>query len=99
MARDRRFKEKVTVRFLSREDGGLQAVCDAIPGFYLSGRDPAAVVRDVIPAIEALMEHNLEIKVQVFPLKERLGHYEMIERDEDQIPAQQEYVLERVAAA
>ena len=99
MIRDRRFKEKVTVRFVSRDDGGLQAVCDAIPGFYLSGADPAAVLRDVIPAIEALVEHNLDIKVHVFPLKEGLGHYQMIERDEDSIPEEREYLLERVAAA
>lgn len=99
MVRDRRFKEKVTVRFVDRDDGGLQALCDAIPGFYLSGADPAAVVRDVIPAIEALVEHNLDIKVHVFPLKDGIGRYEMIERDDDQIPKERDYVLERVAAA
>lgn len=98
MIRDRQFKEKVTVRFKKRDDGGLQAFCDAVPGFCLSGIDKAEVYRDVIPAIEALVAHNLDIKVEVYPLK--YGLYEMRERDDSsEIPEQEDYVIERLNAA
>jgi hypothetical protein len=100
---DREFKEKVTVRFYRRDDGGLRARCDEIPGFYLSGtiRD---VLDDVVPAIEALMDHNLGIQVHVFPLKH--GQYQMIEKTnsfyeqaDEQIPKERDYLVERVKAA
>ena len=98
MIKNRKFKEKVTVRFKKRDDGGLQAFCDAVPGFCLSGRDRAAVFRDVIPALEALVAHNLDISVEVYPLK--YGLYEVIEKDDVQdIPEQQDYVIERLDAA
>jgi len=97
MITERRFKEKVTVRFLRREDGGLQATCESVPGFYLSGADKSAVYRDVIPALEALVRHNLDIAVEVYPLKP--GFYAMVERDSPvMIPDEQEYVIERIAA-
>lgn len=98
MITNRKFKEKVTVRFVKRDDGGLQAFCETVPGFCLSGADRSAVYRDVIPALEALVAHNLDIKVQVFPLK--YGLHEVRERVEaDDIPEQQDYVIERLSAA
>lgn len=97
MITNREFRDKVTVHFVKREDGGLQAVCDAVPGFYLSGIDASAVYRDVIPAIETLLRKNCDLAVKVFPL--RPGVYQMRERGpEVTIPEQQEYVVERVAA-
>ncbi len=98
MITNRKFKEKVTVRFKKREDGGLQAFCETVPGFCLSGADRAAVFRDVIPALETLVAHNLDVKVEVYPLK--YGLYEVREKDEaDEIPEQQDYVIERLSAA
>jgi hypothetical protein len=97
---DRPFKDKVTVRFVKRDDGGLRALCDAVPGFYLSGRDPRAVMRDVVPAIERLMKHNVGIAVEVFPLKN--AEFELRERIaqvSDSIPEQRDYVIERRDAA
>lgn len=64
MIEDRPFKDKVTVHFVRRDDGGLQAICDSVPGFYLSGRDPSAVYRDVIPALELSFVRTL-----IFALK------------------------------
>lgn len=94
---DREFKAKVTVHFVKRDDGGLQAICDEVPGFCLSGKDPSAVYRDVIPALETLVRHNLDITVKVFPL--RYGLYQMQESQKpSSIPEEQEYVVERVAA-
>jgi hypothetical protein len=102
MHEDRPYKEKVTVRFVKRDDGGLRAFCDAVPGFYLSGADPRAVLRDVVPAIEALMRRNLDIRVEVFPLKYAM--YELRERRtgavaSEAIPDTIDYVLEPRRAA
>jgi len=33
MHEERPFKDKVTVRFVKRDDGGLRALCEAVPGF------------------------------------------------------------------
>ena len=101
MHRERQFKDKVTVRFLKRDDGGLRAMCDAVPGFYLSGKDPRAVMRDVVPVIERLMRHNLGIDVEVFPLQSPI--YELRERvpagEPDAIPEARDYVIEPRHAA
>lgn len=95
MISERKFKEKVTVRFRRRDDGGLQAHCDDVPGFCLSGADKSAVYRDVAPAIRRLIAHNLDIKVEVYPLKH--GLYQVVESAEsDTIPEQQDYVIERL---
>ena len=100
MHEDRPYKDKVTVRFVKRDDGGLRAFCEAVPGFYLSGADPRAVLRDVVPAIEALMRRNVGLNVEVVALQ--YAHYELRERPAidtaDDIPAEREYVLERRAA-
>lgn len=101
MHEERPFKDKVTVRFVKRDDGGLRALCDAVPGFYLSGRDPRAVMRDVAPAIERLFRHNLDLDVEVFPLKYAV--YELREKiptgDSETIPEERDYVIERRKAA
>jgi hypothetical protein len=41
-----------------REDGGLRIECPEVLGLALSSDDPHAVMRDVIPAIDAIMRHN-----------------------------------------
>lgn len=98
MISERKFKEKVTVRFRRRDDGGLQAFCDDVPGFCLSGSDRSAVYRDVAPAIRRIIAHNLDINVEVYPLKH--GLYQVIEAVESEtIPEQQDYVIERLDAA
>ena len=97
MVVDRKFKEMVTVRFTKRDDGGLQARCDEIPGFYLSGADQRAVMRDVVPALEKLIDANLGISVSAVPLK--YGIYKVEEKPQDDgIPEARNYLLERNAA-
>jgi hypothetical protein len=103
MHHERQFKDKVTVHFVKRDDGGLRAICDAVPGFYLSGQDPRAVMRDVAPAIERLFKHNMDLDVEVYPLRNAV--YEVRERvepmaaPEDAIPEEREYVIEHRRAA
>jgi hypothetical protein len=99
MIKDRPFKAKVLVRFIKREDGGLQAICEAVPGFYLSGTDPRDVLEDVAPTIEYLFKQNLKINVEVHPLEYAV--YQIQERDVFQsqsIPDQLDYLIEKRAA-
>ena len=41
-----------------RDDGGLRVSCPEVPGLALSHADPEKVMRDVIPAIDAIERHN-----------------------------------------
>jgi hypothetical protein len=41
-----------------RDDGGLRVSCPEVPGLALSHGDPEKVMRDVIPAINAIERHN-----------------------------------------
>jgi predicted RNase H-like HicB family nuclease len=45
-----------------RSDGGLRVSSPEIPGLILSSDDPEAVMRNVVPAIEALTKHNCKGK-------------------------------------
>ena len=102
MIEHRQFATKVTVRFVKREDGGLRAYCDEVDGFFLSGADPRAVMRDVIPAIELLLKVNLEIPVNVLPLGYGVYHLKessppSIEQVVDRPEYSVEYVVQKVA--
>jgi hypothetical protein len=99
MITDRPFKAKVLVRFVKREDGGLKAICDAVPGFYLSGSNPRDVLQDVAPTIEYLFQQNLKISVEVFPLEYAV--YQITELEAfglQAIPEQLDYLIEKRAA-
>jgi hypothetical protein len=50
----RRFA-KIVVTFEPREDGGLRAYSEDVPGFVLSNSDPLVVIRDVAPALEFIL--------------------------------------------
>ena len=73
-----RLPAKFTVTFERREDGGLRAYCDDVPGFVLSG-EPKAVLDDVKPALERILSHLHGMNVVVEQLAET-------------IPTQREYV-------
>jgi hypothetical protein len=45
-----------------REDGGLRVICPEVPGLALSHADPDKVMRDVMPAINAIERHNRKRK-------------------------------------
>ena len=97
MVVDRVFKEMVRVRFSKREDGGLRAQCDEVPGFHLSGLDQRAVMADVVPALETLIDANFGIKVSAKPLK--YGIYSVEEKAfEESIPEVVDYAIDRKAA-
>lgn len=97
MINHRTFKTKVIVRFVRRDDGGLRAHCDEVNGFYLSGADPRAVLRDVVPALETLVHANLDIAVQVSPLG--YGLFQLTEHEKpafEVISSEPEYLKEYV---
>jgi hypothetical protein len=102
MIEHRKFHTKLTVRFTKRDDGGLRAYCDGVPGFYLSGIDKRAVMRDVIPALKALVQANFDMSVDVSPLG--YGIYQLREDSpaEEDLPDiaeyTRDYLVERVAA-
>jgi hypothetical protein len=99
MIKDRPFKAKVLVRFLKRDDGGLKAICDAVPGFFLSGADPRDVLQDVAPTIEYLFKQNLKINVEVYPLEYAIYQIQELQVSQSQsIPEQLDYLIEKRAA-
>jgi len=59
---------KIVVTFELREDGGLRAWSDDLPGFVLSHSDPQLVIQDVKPALEGLITDLLGERVSVEPL-------------------------------
>lgn len=50
----------VNVFIGDREDGGARVWSDDLPGLILSGKDRAAVIRDIDIAVHALLEHRGE---------------------------------------
>ncbi|MEO6092205.1 MAG: hypothetical protein ABIT04_06010 [Novosphingobium sp.] len=59
---------KLTVRFARRDDGGLRAWSDDLPGFVLSHADAHAVLEDVEPALEVMLGAKYECAVKVYRL-------------------------------
>lgn len=50
---------KIVVFFERREDGGVRAWCDDVPGFVLSHCNADAVLSDVQPALEGILSAQL----------------------------------------
>ena len=60
--RGRRFA-KVVVSFERRDDGGLRAYSNDVPGFVLSHSDPAAVMRDIPPVLSRILSAMWGVRV------------------------------------
>jgi hypothetical protein len=56
---------KIVVTLEEREDGGLYAYSDDVPGFVLSHSNRAAVLADVTLALEGILSHMLSERVVV----------------------------------
>jgi hypothetical protein len=48
-------RTKIVLTFERRDDGGLRAYSDDVPGFVLSHKDPELVIRDVAPALGRIL--------------------------------------------
>ena len=92
---------KIVVHFERREDGGLRAWCDEIPGFALSHKDIDAVLSDVQPALEGILTYQLGERYITTPLCDIRA---ALERDgvidapaSDRFPDHVEYVAQIAA--
>jgi hypothetical protein len=83
----RRFA-KVVVAFERRDDGGLRAYSDDVPGFVLSHKDPSAVIRDIAPVLERILSAIWGVKVTASPLP----HVGEIDQDDQDDPNTEESV-------
>ena len=81
---------KIVVTLEAREDGGLYAYSDDVPGFVLSHSNPDAVLADVKPALEGILSHMLDGPVVVEEL------YRLHETQRD--PSVREYAAHSAAA-
>lgn len=68
--------KKIVVHFSRREDGGLRAWCDDVPGFVLSHRDAQAVMDDVEPALETILSsmHGKPVAVAIRTSRSQTHH-------------------------
>jgi hypothetical protein len=55
----------IYVTFEPREDGGLRAYAEKVPGFLLSHSDPEKVMRDVEPALSVILSEMYGHKIKV----------------------------------
>ncbi len=67
---------KIVVIFEQRDDGGLRAYSDDVPGFILSHSNPLAVLDDVAPALGTILSAMFDAKVTVEPLTDVAGELE-----------------------
>lgn len=65
---------RIVVTFEGREDGGLRAYSEDIPGFVISGFDADAVMSDLIPALQGYISHTRGAAVTVQPLPRLRQH-------------------------
>ena len=59
---------KIVVSFERRDDGGLRAFSDDVPGSVLSHKDPLAVIKDVAPVLERILSAMWGVSVKAEPL-------------------------------
>jgi hypothetical protein len=89
---------KFSVTFESREDGGLRAFSEDVPGFSLSHKDKDAVFRDVKPSLEYILSKLFDSRVKVSPLHDiraALVEHGLVNPIEDYIDIKREYVVEK----
>lgn len=63
---------KIAVIFERREDGGLRAYSNDVPGFVLSHTDVHGLCADIKPALEMILSEMLGVAVTVEPLMANL---------------------------
>jgi hypothetical protein len=59
----------VTVSLQDREDGGLRVFSDDLPGLILSGPEKKDVIKGIVPAITAILNHSGLKDFSVHPSK------------------------------
>lgn len=85
---------RLVVQFERREDGGLRAWCDQVPGFTLSHRNVDAVLSDIQPALEGILSAQLGHPIITTPLSDFRSDLEscgVLDPKPQPIPDRQEY--------
>lgn len=83
---------RLVVLFERREDGGLRAWCNEVPGFVLSHRNADAVLSDIQPALEGILSAQLGMQIITTPLSDFRSDLEACGvLDPQPIPDRQEY--------
>lgn len=86
-ASNRRFA-KIVVTLERREDGGLRAYSEDVPGFVLSNHDPSVVLSDIAIALETILSSMADDSAgAVAPATEIEVTSEMIEAGERELLA------------
>ena len=75
---------EIVVTFEGREDAGLKAYSDDVPGFVLSDFAPDAVLKDVKPVLEGILSRWLKEPVVV---------EELAVQDHQLIPSKRVYLM------
>jgi hypothetical protein len=100
---------KVLVNFEPREDGGLRAYSNDVPGFVLSYADCDTTIGAVVPVLETILSDMFNGHVRVTPLEDMRGRLEnagMISRKPKKAatsrhcpiaPTTREYAIEQYA--
>ncbi|WP_129396420.1 hypothetical protein [Methylovirgula ligni] len=74
---------KIVVKFERREDGGLRAYSDDVPGFVLSNKNPELVLADIVPTLEFMLSAIWGESV----VASRLGRLGEAINPEDKLPS------------
>lgn len=85
---------RIVVLFERREDGGLRAWCEQVPGFVLSHRNADAVLSDIQPALEGILSAQLGMQIITTPLSDFRSDLEacgVLDPQPRPIPDRQEY--------
>jgi len=89
---------KIVVHFERREDGGVQAYCNEVPGFVLSHRDLIALLADIQPALDGILSVQFEQPIVTTPLEDIRSYLESCGVLEPRhLPEIVEYVAQRAA--
>lgn len=80
----------IEVKFEHRDDGGLRAYSDSLPGFVISHEDPERVIAEVPPVLEVILSAMMQAKVRVTPTVDLA---ELIGLEAPMLPA---YMCDRV---
>lgn len=59
---------KIEVTFQPRDDGGLRAFCESLPGFVMSHSNAALLLADVEPVLETMLSSVMGCRVVVTPM-------------------------------
>jgi hypothetical protein len=83
MNEERPFFLTIQVILEKREDGGLRAYSNDIPGLILSNKNPELVLEDIVPALEMIVRQNFDLNLK-FRMAQTPSEYRAGDKSRDQ---------------